>query len=151
MEMIATSVDQLVNVGDSPYHVPTDVQSNPEEYGDPFADMLHAIRQQNVFLDRIANASEAAREQPRPMMVKLSTVPFQTTVRLRVETIVMIMSDTGQAQLIVGSGVQQVWEFLNRDTKVLPYITIIDRGVDVSVAVLSGPSIPSAYLIAYPE
>lgn len=134
----------------SPYDVPDDVQSNIEDYQTPYDDIATILRAQNVFLERIADASESQREQPRPTQVDLNTTtPFSTTIALRAEFIVLTCSAACQIGIRVGSSVQRVFNFAAADTKVIPYITHIGRGVDLLLTTTAGTV--TGYLIAYPE
>ena len=95
--------------------------------------MEDILRKHSVYLERIADASEAQRVTPRQTMVMLTATPSSTTVRYRVQEIVITATGATTASLIVGSGVQMTFVFSQADTKRFPYVTILDRGVDLSL------------------
>lgn len=150
MEMIATSVDQLENVGQNPYHIPAGVESNLDEWGSPYSDMIGSLHYIAQLLDRIANTADAAREQPRQTMIPLTAVVFNTTVRFRVTEIVLDFTAAAALSLVVGSLPQRTWLASAAATLRFPYITIIDRGTDLSLTA-SGGATPTGYLVGYPE
>lgn len=155
MLQIATSDDALEQVGDNPSRVPDLIAANPEEYGYPYDDMLSAIRHSVGFLERIANASEEARETPRPTQLNLPTAnlvgaPANTgVVRYRTTRIVLSVTAACAVTLIVGSGNRFVFNFAGADTKDLPFIDIFDRGIDISITTSAG--IANGYIVAFPE
>lgn len=133
-----------------PYDEPADVQANPDDYQTPYDSIAQILADQSRYLERIADAAEAQRETPRQTMIKLSTVPFSTTLRYRITEIVLTSTGASEFGLIVGSATQQTFVFSVGDTKRLPYITVIDRGVDISLSATGG-IIPTGYLVGYPE
>lgn len=134
----------------APYEVPADVQADLEDYRTPYDDIAEILRSQNVFLERIADAAEAQRETPRQTMIKLSSAPFSTTLRYRITEVVLTSTGASEFGLIIGAATQMTFIFSQADTKRFPYITMIDRGVDISLSATGG-IIPIGYIIGYPE
>lgn len=148
-----TSDDAYMDIGASPYKVPLDTQANPSlvpSFGDPYDDMLGQLRLISMYLERISNQSERQRETPRPTQVPLSTTtPFSTTLQLRTEFLVISASAACIVGLVIGSGAQQTFQIGGQDTKIIPYITQIGAGQDVSLSTTAGTV--TGYLIAYPS
>ena len=136
-------------VGRAPYDVPADVQADPYEYASPYESLSQLVAAQNVYLERIADASEAQRQTPRLTQVNLTATPFSTTVALRSEFIVISVSAACTVTLTVGSAAAFVFNFAGADIRTIPYVQMIGRGVDLSITVSAGTG--SAYLLAYPE
>lgn len=149
--------DHLKETGDNPYkNVPVDVQSNPDDYGDPYDGILAELRQQTVQLSRLANYAEAARVRPKLGMfpwnnssvAQQSTVQ-NTTVRYRVQELVLTATAACTLSLVVGSSVQMTFAFAAADTKRFTYPVLFDRGVDVYLTATAGN--PTGYFTAYPD
>jgi hypothetical protein len=145
---MATARDHLSDTGENPYDEPSDVTANPDDYGGPYTDMISAQKQMVTLLTRIADFSEAQRESPRETQVFLSTVPYSTTIAMRTDLIVISVSAACTVGLVIGSGTQFTFNFSGADTRVIPYITAIGAGVDMSITVSAGTG--TAYLVAYP-
>lgn len=159
--MIDSSVvkDHLRDTGKNPYdNIPVDVQSNPDSYfGDPYDSMVGHLRAIEAHVSRMANSAEAARSRP-----KLGMYPWNnsgtagqstiqnTTVRYRVQEIVLTASGACTISLIVGSGTQMTFVFAMADTKRFSYPVIFDRGVDVYLTATGGIN-PVGYFTAYQD
>lgn len=146
---INTAVDSGAHTGVSPYIVPEDVQSNPEDYGGPYTDMIGLLKQANIYLDRLVNIPQDLREQPRATQIFLNTTtPYSNTLHLRSTLLILTASAACSIGFVVGTGTQQSFNFGGPDTRVLPYITAIGPGVDLLLSTTAGTV--SGYLIAYP-
>jgi hypothetical protein len=148
--MDVASHDALRDIATPVYDEPADVVANYEEYATPYDDLALLMQKQLVYLERIADASDEQRISPRQTMIPIGATPFSTTVRYRVTEIVLTASGATTCGLVVGASTQQSFIFSVADTKRFPYITIIDRGVDVSLTGTGG-IVPTGYMIAYPE
>jgi hypothetical protein len=150
--------DQLLETGENPYKKePVDVQSNPDDYGNPYDDMICALKDMQISLNRIANYSEAERARPKLGMYPwtasattgLSNVQ-NTTMRYRVQELVLTATGATTVSLFVGSSVQMTFVFSQADTKRFTYPVIFDRGVDVYLSGTGGIT-PTGFFTAYAD
>lgn len=148
---ISTSTDALQNTGENPYiEEPADQQANPLEYGNPYDDMISAQREMIALLRRLVNTADAQRNTPRETMLQLSTTPFNTTLQYRVQEIILTTDGATTIGLVIGTSTQQRFNFATAETRRLPYITVIGRGIDIALSATGGATV-SGYIIAYPE
>lgn len=158
MIQLDSAVDQLVETGKSPYLEPVDVQSNPQNYGDPYDDMICLLREMVVSLARLANQAEQQRARPKLGMYQLIstgsasglTQVFNTTVRYRVQELVITATGASTVSLIVGTSAQMTFVFATADTKRYSYPVFFDRGVDISLSATGGVGV-SGYFTAYAD
>lgn len=146
---IATARDSLANTGQNPYVEPADVMSNPQDYGNPYDDMIQGIRQMVTLLTRLVNLPEDMRVQPRATQISLNTTtPYSNTISFRTSILFLTTSAACTINLQVSSSVRQSFNFGGPGCQVFPYIDAIGAGNDILLVTTAGTV--SGYLIAYP-
>lgn len=148
---ISTAVDSLERTGENPYdRLPSDVEANPEDYGDPYADMLTVLRGIAVDIQRLANTSERERNTPGFSEAPISNANFPATVAYR-PVYLIFTNDTAAANITLryGSSVQVVIPCSTADIRVIPWTRMIQRGTDVTITASVGTVV--GWFVGYPE
>jgi len=145
---INTAIDSLKDTGRSPYEEASDVQANPEEYGDPYDDMVGLLRKINTNIMRLTDTTERQRSTPGFSEATIG-ITFPNTVAYRPVYLIFTVSAATIVTLSYGASVQRIFNIPSADTLVIPWTLQIPRGTDVAITAVAAEV--KGWFIGYPE